>query len=1007
MSQSVVWCITQDSKGFMWFGTQDGLNKYDGYKFKIYLPSDETGSISDLDILSMHEDKSGDLWIGTNKGTLSRYDRDGDNFKNILFDFGNAGTKNSVFISSIIDSGKDQLLIGTFGSGIIKLNKKTFKYDFIKSVRNDPDSLQSDYVNRLFLYKDKIIAGTWDKGICILDAENGKYVNCVNDIDIPDHESKNRIRCISQDSDEKILVGTNKGIYILDIQNNRFCNFSEYHKIGEDLKDEMILSVCEDKNQNLWIGTRYSGVAFIDKKNGESRMFSYDSKNNFSLANDAVFSIYNDKSNVTWFGTYGGGLCKLDCESKKFYHIPETGDPEKNIFTGNINSFAEDDSGNFWIGSIGMGLFKTDGAFKESVNYSYEPENENSIHGKSVTALLSEGNDLWIGLGRGGLNRLKKDGDNFERFTQEGSSEISIYSIVPDGTDPPKSLFAGTSSNGVLKFKIKEKQFLPLDISDGVKVKCKFAKSLLLDSFNNLWVGSRGEGLFRVNFKKKKVVRYKFDKKVKTGINEDNIIVIYQDRSNNIWIGTHGRGINKYDYGTDSFRSYSSEDGLINNSIRGILEDQSGNIWISTNNGLSRFNPESGIFRNYDVSDGLQSKEFNDGSCFKSGNGTMYFGGVNGFNYFKPEEIKDNPYIPKTVITDFQIFNRSVKNAPGNNFLQKSIAETGEIPLSYKESVFSFEFASLIYNDTEKNQYAYKMEGFDKEWIYCGTRRFATYTNLEPAEYIFRVKGSNNDGIWDEKGTSIKIKITPPFWKTRWFKTLGALSIAGATGLTYRQKLSKIEKEKKLQEEFSRRLLDSQESDRKKIATELHGTIAHDILITKNKAVIGLKNLEDPDKIRNVLNEISELASGTLNDVRNISYELHPHLIERLGLTKAIRSIVNRVSKSSEIKFSSSIDNVDKFLSKELEINVFRIVQECLNNILRHSGASEVILKMLRTNNLLTVIISDNGRGFSKDMEHGIGLSDITERIKLYKGSLNIESEAGRGTKFTISIPLN
>ncbi|MCY7360998.1 MAG: histidine kinase, partial [Ignavibacteria bacterium] len=334
------------------------------------------------------------------------------------------------------------------------------------------------------------------------------------------------------------------------------------------------------------------------------------------------------------------------------------------------------------------------------------------------------------------------------------------------------------------------------------------------------------------------------------------------------------------------------------------------------------------------------------------------------------------------------------------------ILVTDEINLSYRVSVFSFEFAALIYNDPEKNQYAYRMEGFDKEWIYCGIRRFVTYTNLEPGDYVFRVRGSNNDGIWNEEGKSIRISISPPFWKTWWFKSLGVMSIIGTTGMAYQQKLSKVEKEKKAQENFSRRLIESQETERKKIASELHDTVAHEILITKNKIALGYKDTQDPDKIKTLLNDISELSTNTLNEVRSISYNLHPHQLERLGLTKAIKSIVNNIAKSTEINFTAAIDNIDNIFSKELEINIYRIVQECFNNIIKHSRATEAVLNISRHKSNIIIIISDNGKGFSKNVTKGIGMNSIEERIKLYNGSLKINSEINKGAFMKIIIPM-
>ncbi|MEO8210561.1 MAG: two-component regulator propeller domain-containing protein, partial [bacterium] len=896
LSQSVVYSILQDSQGFMWFGTEEGLNRFDGNNFRIYINNrTDIKSIVNSHIFTMHEDNTENLWVGTFEGNLSRYNRDSDDFTNFIFNLSDENKKNSATITSIIDMG-NELFLGTYGTGLIKFNKSNHKYSFI----SDRQNLHSiDFISSMSAQNEKLIIGTWGNGLIIYDYIKEEFTNHRIDSPSSDIDARNIIKTIFKKKDGNLLIGTNSGIYDYIFDEGEFILPGKNQDPRDILRGKSVTSICEDKDCNLWFGTRYNGIYILDKKTNTWNNLNYNETNKQSLCSDAVISVINDKSNVTWIGSIGGGICKHDGEEKKFIHIPELKDAKKNIVSKNIVTFAEDNNNDIWIGSYGMGLFKFEVSSGKMDNFTYNPEDVNSLGGISVMCLLNDDLNLWVGVQRGVLNKLMSDGRTFERFNYSDSPDEHIFAMVTDKSNAGKCLLIGSNNKGILRFDKEQNKFFEYNFFGEYDLSNVFVKCLYFDSFGELWIGSyNGEGLFRINFKKNEAVNYKFSKDIPGCISDNNIFVIHEDALKNIWIGTYSQGLNKFNRKSDSFSQYTSEDGLANNSIRGILEDNAGSLWISSNKGLSKLNPFKKQFKNYDVSDGLQSNEFNDKAYYKAKDGTFYFGGINGFNYFKPEEIKDNPYIPDIVITDFQIFNHSIKNSSDNPFLKKSITETKEIILSYKESVFSFEFAALIYNNSQKNQYAYMMEGFDKEWIYCGTRRNATYTNLDPGEYKFKVKGSNNDGLWNDEGTSIKIKIAPPFWKTWWFKSLGVMSIAGATGLAYRQKLSKIDIDKKSQEEFSRRLLDSQEQERKRISKELHDTIAHDILITKNKAVIGLKKSHDSDAVKNILNEISDLSSITLNDVRTISYDLHPHQIDRLGMTKAIKSILNNASKS-------------------------------------------------------------------------------------------------------------
>lgn len=1002
LSQSTVYTIVQDSKGFIWIGTQQGLNKYDGYKFTVYKNElSDPKSIFNNYVYFIYEDSRNNLWIGTLNGGLSKYNYNDGNFEN--FHFPSAKEKiNSNIIYCICEDSEGNLIIGTEGAGIKKFD--THEKRFVEF------RFHEDYVEELLLVKtlqfdkeENLWVGTWRDGLKIFDKNGNIIKNYYHNETEKDCINSNGIRFIFRDSTDQIWIGTSKGLN--KFENNKFISYGE--KSVNNILHTNLKCICEDKFNNLWIGARNSSLV---KFNMETETFVnlklYD-KLNSKFSSTLLESIFCDKSDVLWVGTFNSGIFKLDLQRKKFYGINNLIENSREQFKNfSTNSFLCDSQNNLWIGTDDTGLVRLNLHSTELINYKPRQDFE----GLSVLDIEEDDDgNIWIATFPGALNRYNIKLNTFTNyFYSENKLEDLPFSISRFSNYSDENLWIGTYNRGLYKFNIRNKIFTRY--SDLKKfnqpINSEIIKSLLLDKSGILWIGTDSGGLNKLDYENGLITCYKYDKENPDSLSDNYVNSLFEDSNNNLWIGTSNGGLNKLDKENEIFKRYDTDHGLPDNCVVGILEDNNNNLWISTKNGLSKFNTETEIFRTYDVRDGLQNKEFNEGACYKSDDDNMYFGGVYGFNFFNPNDIKDNPYIPDIVITDFQIFNSSVESSPDNLFLKKNILVTDEINLSYRESVFSFEFAALIYNDPEKNEYAYRMEGFDKEWIYCGTRRFVTYTNLEPGDYVFRVRGSNNDGIWNEEGKSIRISISPPFWKTWWFKSLGVMSIIGTTGMAYQQKLSKVEKEKKAQENFSRRLIESQETERKKIASELHDTVAHEILITKNKIALGYKDTQDPDKIKTLLNDISELSTNTLNEVRSISYNLHPHQLERLGLTKAIKSIVNNIAKSTEINFTAAIDNIDNIFSKELEINIYRIVQECFNNIIKHSRATEAVLNISRHKSNIIIIISDNGKGFSKNVTKGIGMNSIEERIKLYNGSLKINSEINKGAFMKIIIPM-
>ncbi|MBL8006480.1 MAG: hypothetical protein JNJ56_03035 [Ignavibacteria bacterium] len=1011
LSQNTVYSVIQDKKGFMWFCTQQGLNRYDGFNVVSYknIPGDHR-SLPNNFVNTLYMDSEDILWTGTLNGGLSSYNKFRDSFNNYSVPGENYSLFEKYVLNSVTEKNRDELFIATSEEGLKIFSKKTKE---IKSFNEKPVNGNFEITEAYAVYfdnDDNLWIGTWNKGLYRYSYKSRIMDKFCFEENNNNSLSNDRVRFIFRDSRNNLWIGTSNGLNRFDSGNNNFERFRADSSNSFEVSKNTFTSIAEDKNGILWIGTKSSGLLRYNSDGNEFTEITAAPENPDGLGSDNIFSLYSDRSNVLWIGTFNSGVYRLDCEAKKFYGMDNLVKLSESDSKPDVTAIEKDDSGNIWIGTAFEGLYRLNipGKTLEHIQNKYEIT-KSQKHQTVLSLYKDNSNIIWAGTLFHGLNKfdLKRDtADNYSVKLQSISNPVhSISNYFRDGN----FLWVGSEDSGLLRFGKLNGEFIPYSELKNFNnpLSNSEVKSIFTSGDGIVWAGTIAGGLNRIDFDSETVTYFLHDRNNPLSVSENCIVTVCEDNRGNIWAGSLNNGLNKFIKELNGFKRYTTGDGLSDNAIRGIIPDNEGNLWISTNNGISKFTQTTGQFRNYDESDGLQSREFNLSSFCKSGDGILYFGGINGFNYFKPDEITDNPYLPSTVITDFQIFNKSVNNSPDNDFLKNCITEAEEITLSYRESVFSFEFASLIFNNPEKNKFAYRMEGFDKEWIYCGSRRFVTYTNLEPGIYFFRVKSSNNDGIWDEDGASVKIIITPPFWKTLWFKSITLLSVISATGLAYRQKLSKIEKEKKSQEEFSRKLLESQELERKKIASELHDTIAHDVLITKNKISLGLKNIQDSGNVKNVLEEISELASNTLNDVRSISYNLHPHQIDRLGLTKAIKSIINNVSKSTEIEFVVSLDNIDSIFSKELEMNIFRIIQECFNNIIKHSEATESELIITKRDNILEIYISDNGKGFPKKVKYGMGMTNIEERVKLYNGQLKIDSQEGKGTRMNIVLPID
>lgn len=842
LSQSTITCIIQDGNGFMWFGTQDGLNKYDGYNFTIFRQNqNDSTSISGNSIFDVKEDCWGNLWIGT-EGGLDRFNKMKNTFVNYKYNNKDPNSISHNYVVYILEDSKKKLWIATNGGGLNLYNRKENRFIHYRHDPNNPNSISSDDIYTIYEdSRNNLWIGSWHGDLDLLNKDKGTFQHFYFE---NRKLSDNIIRKISEDDKKNLWIGTQgDGLYKIDYKNSKEYKIEHFLNDKSNLNSlsgNAIFTVLEDSQHRLWVGTENEGLNIFDRKGNKFIHFKYDAFDDKSLSHNSVWSIFEDKTGNIWIGTYAGGINLVPRYGKYFNHFKHNPGNKNSLSNNSVTCFLKDSRDNFWIGTDGGGLNQfnqKNGTFK-----CFNKKNSN-LNSNAVLSIFEDSNrNLWIGTWAGGLNLFNQKSKQFISFTKENSNLNSnnIFSILEDNNGV---LWIGSHWGGLSSFDPLKKQFFNYT-PENSNLSDNQIRVIFKDSRDNLWAGGT-LALNLFNPKEDQFTIYKHDDKNNNTISKGWILTIAESSDSTLWVGTSG-GLNKFNYDSKTFTHYTVKDGLPNDVIKGIEEDENGNLWLSTNRGLSMFDPKKRTFKNYDVSDGLQANEFYNYSHYKSNNGEIYFGGINGFNSFYPEDLIQNPYIPPIVLSDFKIFNKSVeisKDSP----LHKNINEAKNIELSYKQSVFSFGFTSLNYISGEKNQYAYLMEGFDKDWNYVGTKNTATYTNLDPGEYIFKVKGSNNDGIWNEDGTSVKIRITPPFWLTWWFRLLVLMFIVLIIYTIYKYRIRNIEAHRReLERKVDERTSELKEANIEiiKKANELH----------KSKIVLE-KSKKETDNILENVNE--------------------------------------------------------------------------------------------------------------------------------------------------------
>jgi len=951
LPQSVVSRILQDRQGFLWVGTQDGLARYDGYRFKVFKHnSEDPHSLSMNNVFPIFEDSQGDIWVGTRGSGLNRFNPQTEQFSHYRFDASNPSSLSNDFVWVITQDHLGTLWVGTDG-GLNRFNAKTEQFSHYRFDVNNPNSLSNDRV--LDITEDQqgmLWLGTLGGGLNRFNPKTEQFSHYRFDANNPNSLSNDKVVDIMQDRQGTLWLGTaGGGLNRFNAKTEQFSHYRFDSNNPNSLNNNNVLSIIEDQQGILWLGTNGGGINRFNPKTEQFSHSRFNASNPNSLSNDVVWGVTEDRQGTIWVGTHGGGLSHFNPKVEQFG--PSRSDASKpNGLSHNIVfAITEDKLGALWLGTYGGGLNHISPKTGQFNHYRFDANNPNSLSDDFVYVITQDHQGtIWVGTRSEGLNRFNPKTEKFShyRFDASNPSSLSDDRVRVITEDHMGTLWIGTSGGGFNRFNPKTEKFshYRLDVNNPNSLSHNNIYAITEDRHGLLWIGTSGGGLNRFNPKTEQFNHYRFDANDPNSLSDDRVYAITEDYQGTLWLGTTN-GLNKLDRQTGKFKRFNEKEGLPNNVIYRIEEDNDGFLWLSTNHGLSRFNPKTERFKNYDVGDGLQSNEFNAFSSFKSKRGELFFGGINGFNRFFPDKIIDDKQKPRVVFTDMLLLNQSVTIKPiqeklkneaqssDNGFtLAQAINVSTAITLTHLENLVSFEFSALHFINPKKNQYAYQLEGFDADWIETGYKnRRATYTNLPSGDYVLRVKASNSNSVWNEEGASLKITVLPPPWMSWWAYSLYIMIIFG---LLYGFVQSQRNKKKHLKELVLERTKELDESNMQLTQTvkEL-GQAQTQLVKVEKMAALGNLVTGVAHELNTPLGIITTSAS-----VQEVYYEdilqhirdnqlSRKHLIKAMeGIKDAGKLITRNINRSTNLTHSFKLIGGDAFDEEISTIKIKEII---------------------------------------------------------------------------------
>ncbi|WP_316821345.1 two-component regulator propeller domain-containing protein [Pedobacter gandavensis] len=991
LSQSSVLSITQDSLGFMWFGTKDGLNKFNSQNFEVYKyhKKDTSSLTSSMNINALLTDSKGNVWVGTQKG-LNLYLPKTNSFKRFQYHPQQKHSLSNNVIRSIFEDRQGFLWVGT-DSGLNKLVAPD-KFERFMTVADPQNGSIHHLIKSVYQdYNNVMWIGTM-QGLTSMVLKNGKYVyrSYVHDRNRPESLSDNDVGSILEDNKNNLWVGTHSGgLELMDRKSGTFKHFRFRKGQANSISSNVIRKMIQARDGKLWVST-LNGINIIDVETHEIKVLNHLPDDPSSLNQNSIYDLMQDAAGSIWVGTYYGGV--------NVYHLNSTPFREykskigKNGLSSNVvSAMVEDSKNNLWIGTEAEGLNYYDRSSGRFSSFRHDPENPSSLSSTLVKAVsIDHKGRVWVGNYEGGLDLFMPETKNFRHYGANSKDPGSLNSnrIIALLHDRQQRFWVGTRANGIFLYNEEKDNFSPF-LGGQDKHDLKVVRCLFQDSKNNIWICcSSGTYILEPNAKKLRRFKNNDERVLFNDIN-----FVQEDSRGNIWLGGYESGLIRYTPQYKTIRSFKKEDGLPSNVILGMLEDDKGNLWISTDNGLSKFDRKS--FKTYTVRDGLPGNVFNYNSFFKDSKGEFFFGGFNGLLSFFPDQIKDNDRVPKVVFTRLKLFNKPIAINDETELLKENISLTKELTFSYHQNIFTVDFAVLNYIKSEKNRYAYKLEGFEKDWNYVNVPS-ATFTNLPSGTYTLLIRGSNNDGLWNPVPTKLLIHVNPPFWKT-WWAYLIYLSVFVALLFLFSRFLW-IRAFLKREQEVYQMKLDFFTNVSHEIRTPLtliEGPLDTLINETKESPVLNRKLLTVRRNAGRLTRLVNELLDFRKAESGKLSLNISPGNI----VTFAQEIYLS----FTELAIKQGIDY--QFLSEEAQIEVYfdneqleKVLYNLLSNAFKCTPEGGTIrLSVLKTTtDFVALRICDNGKGIPEE-----------SREKLFTNFYQVKDPLSRNSGTGIGLALS